>query len=323
MLAGLFRSNQPAVLFAVPLVALVLFAPTFFQPASHGSSLMPLALGFERLLGASSWAQCSMGLLLVTVLSLQLASLVNGLELMDRRNHLVAFLFPVVLAGSGVGFALEPALLGMPLVIFALRRTWSVSNTGAALGILFDAGFVIGLAAMCFLPYAFLLVVVWATISLVRPFAWREYVLPLLGLGLVFYLTWAVLHFMDATPWYPLFSFAEPSANHMDLGPDPVRSVWYILGAIILFFAIAPLVKGYSRSVMQGKNIRAAFAALTCALGVIAAGSWLINRTFPALFVAIPVAVYMSHALLVPRRPWLAEVATWSFFVLALWLSWY
>lgn len=323
MLAGLFRSNQPAVLFAVPLVVAVLCGPAFSAPVEMPPGLMPLAALVERMLGGIAWAHHLLGIVLVLMVAVQLALLVNGLELMERRNHLAALLFPVLLAGLGGEALYEPALLGMPLVLIALRRAWSINNTGAALGVLFDAGFLLGLATLCYLPYAFLLVVVWASVSVIRPFAWREHVMPVLGTALVLYLTWAALHLMDRTPWRPLLTVARwDAATATVMHPTTVRWAFLVLAGLVLFVALMGFGSGYARSVMRGKNLRASFFAFATALGVLAVLLGSLNGSFPPVLAAVPLAVLCGYAFISPKRPWLQEAAVSGLVLLALWIKW-
>lgn len=323
MLAGLFRSNQPAVLFVVPLVVAALLLPTFSAPALAQPGQMPLASLVEHLLGSAAWPRHLLAIALVIALAVQLASMVNGLELMDRRNHLVAFLFPVLLAGLGGKVLYEPALQGMPLVLLALRRTWSISNTGSVLGVLFDSGFLLGIASLFYLPYAFLLVVVWASVSVIRPFAWREYVLPMVGIALVFYFAWAVLNLADRTPWEPLHTLSHSNAAAATvLDPSSARVGFWCIAGLVLLVALMAFSSGYSRSVMRDKNLRSSFLAFTTALGVLAVLLGFLNKGFPPVLATAPLAVLCSYALLNPKRSWLAEVSVFGMVGLALWMRW-
>jgi hypothetical protein len=101
----------------------------------------------------------------------QLNALANNTDQVDRRNHLTALLFVLLLAAFDRTALLDPALLGMPLVLVGLaQRTWSMNNRSGALAELFDAGVLIGLAGLFYLPYLFLVVVLWASVSVMRPF---------------------------------------------------------------------------------------------------------------------------------------------------------
>lgn len=321
MLAGLFRSNQPAVQLAMPLLVLLLFAPSYRSPSPGFENAMPLAELVEKVLRDSTWARHTLGIILIMMLSVQLTSLVNGADLMDRRNHLPALLLPLWLAGLHQEGPYHPALLGMPLVLSALRLTLSMSNTGAVLRTLFDAGLLIGLAALCYLPFAFLIVMIWASASVIRPFAWREYALPAVAISLVFYLAWGMLHLTGHTPWYPLRTMVEAS----EAGPrgfSAARIVFHVLGAALFLDALTMFASSYARSVMRGKNLRSSFLSFAVALGVIIGVQQLINGRFPAVLGAVPLAVISSYDLLTPRKRWLAEFAALGLLASACWERW-
>lgn len=322
MLAGLFRSNQPAVLLAVPLLSAALFLPAFWHAPPVSDEGMPLAQLVQRLIGAAAWSNALVGIVLISIVAIQLAVLLNGLELMDRRNHLVALLLPVLLAGLGGPRCYDPALLGMPFVLLAVRRTWSVENTGPALRALFDAGLLTGLAALCYLPYALMLVVIWASVSVIRPFAWREYALPLLALGLVFYLTWAALHLSGETPWRPLLTIMASDSDPAVLWVGWPRRIFLSLLVPLLLLALAAFNASYARCVMRGKNLRSSFMAFSLALCVIMFLLQGLKGSFPAVLAAVPAAVIAGYAVLNPRRDWLAELAIAALLCAAVAVRW-
>ncbi|MBK9176375.1 MAG: hypothetical protein IPM46_08545 [Flavobacteriales bacterium] len=322
MLVGLFRSNQPAVLLAVPVLAAALFLPAFWHAPSVEGEGMPLAQLAQRLIGVAAWANAIAGIVLISIIAAQLALLLNALELMDRRNHLVALLFPVVLAGLGGPCCYDPALLGMPFVLMAVRRTWSVENNGPALRLLFDAGLLTGIAALCYLPYALMLMVIWASVSVIRPFAWREYALPLLAIGVVFYLTWAVLHLLGDTPWRPLLTITVPDLDSAVLWIGWPRKMFLSILVPMLLLALAAFNISYARCVMRGKNLRSSFMAFALALCVILLLLQWLKGSFPAVLAAAPAAVLSGYAVLNPRRDWLAELAVLGLLCTAIAVRW-
>ncbi|HRH38180.1 MAG TPA: hypothetical protein PK760_07540 [Flavobacteriales bacterium] len=322
MLATLFRSNQPATLFAVPVLVALLFAGDLGHPPT-AMEAMPLAALVQHLVGGSAWLNGALGFLLLALISVQMAAMSNALDLMERRNHLVAFLFPTLMACTSGGTILEPALLGMPMVLIAFRRTWSLDNTAPAFSALFDSGFWLGLAALCYLPYAALLVVVWASTSLIRPFVWREYVLPVLGSALVFYLSWSVLYLLDRTPWYPLHTVGsfDMSAG-LALAGGNLRLTADILVAIVLILGLRAFGNSYSRSVIRVRNLRAAFLTFSVVLLMLLLVMTRVNGAAPPVLVCVPLAVVCAHGWLAPKRPWLADALALGLLGLALCIRW-
>lgn len=323
MLARLFRSDQPAVLLAVPVLVLLLFGAvpwrSTWQPVEPA---MPLQAVLQHLLGLSHWVPTVITALLLMVLSVQLQALARSAELFERRGQLPALLFLLLLANLAAAHPLDPALAGMPLVVMGMRRAWSISNTGAALGALFDAGFLLGMAALFYLPYAFLLVVVWASVSVIRPFQWREYLVPFLALMVVFYLAWAVLYLMGSTPWRPLLTVLAALPATQAAAPDAQRVLLYLVLGVMLLVSLWVYAASYQRGVMREKNLRSSFMALLSALLVLMAFSWLLGQAFPPVLLAAPLAMFLAHALVGTQRAWLREAAVYALLLLGLWVQW-
>ena len=324
MLARLFRSNQPAVLAGLAVLVPVLFGKAFLLTPGPVGDVMPLYAWVLRMVGSAAWLNGLVVVVVVALLSVQLAALADHADLADRRNHLAALLFPLLLAAFSRTISVHPALLGMPLVLWALRRGWSISNTGAALGPLFDAGLLMGLAALFYLPYAFLVVVLWASVSVIRPFHWREYVVPLVACAVVFYVAWALQRLAGSVVWHPLHTILEPTSER-EAAPWPRghRILVYTVLAPLLLVSLSFFASSYQRGIMQVKNLRSSYLALAAALGVIMLGVRLLNGTFPAVLLAVPLAVLLVHALLGDRRAWLREAAVLGLISAALWAQWW
>lgn len=279
---------------------------------------MPLHQLVQHLLAAAPWTYGVLVALVIGVLAVQLTGTMNAAELADRRNHLPALLFPVLLATLAAPGSLGPAFLGMPFVLWAMRRTWSLTSGNPAGSPLFDAGLLLGIATLFYMPYAFLVVVVWASVSVIRPFQWREYLLPLLGLSLVFYLAWGVLRLLDAPTWRPLLTIALELPVQSMMG----RSYTTLLGILLVGIAVVALYKfaaQYSRGVVREQNLRSSFLAFSATLGLIIGLVLLLNGWYPGVLLAVPLALLFTFPFLGTRKPWLSEAALFALLALALW----
>lgn len=320
MLARLFRSNQPGVL-----VFLLVLVPALFlsywgtQPPPMDQG-MPLARLLARLFSTAGWAYGLLVMLLVALLGVQVAALMNETELADRRTHLAALLVPVVLALLLPPGAIGSALFGAPFVVWAMQRTWSISRSSDALSPLFDAGLLLGFAAQTYVPYAFLIVVVWASVSVIRPFNWKEYVVPLLGLVVVFYLAWGLLILMHIPVWSPLRTVSAAAAPRIAL---PEGYDWSLALVLVPVLVIAALrfAQHYGRGVVREQNVRSAFIALVLTLTLMAVFLWSITGLPAWEPIALPLAMLSTYAFLGTRRAWLGEVAVLCALLLACWLQ--
>jgi len=325
MLVRSFRQNQPAVLFLLLLVVPLLWPGALSGEAYALARLragMPLARILAQLLVLAPWVHWLVGILFSLGCGLLLDTLASDAELFDRRNHLPALLFPIMMALAPQGMWVGPAFLGLPFVLWGFARTWSIQGRTTSLGPLFDAGLLIGLAALCYFPYIFLVVVVWASVAVMRPFQWRDYVVPFVGLLVPYYLAWGVSGIFDLPAMDPLRTMAGRGMSTL----QRPTTLW---SALVLLVFVPLMLKGlanyatlYMRSIVREKNVRSAFLAASLALAILFGFESLLNRTYPGALLAVPLAVIGSHAVLRPGRDWLSELAMWWLLAAALWMRW-
>ncbi len=329
MLTKLLRQDRPVLIFLGPLLVLLLFpgagglgAP-WAEPA-HGfapwmAKGMPLYLPVAWLLAVNPWIAIATSMALVTLVGHRMDRTGNDSEVFERRNHLSSMLLPLLLALLPHGLAPGPALVGALPMLFAISKPWTTMNRAEAPGKLFDAGLLLGLAALFYLPYAFLVVVVWATIAVTRPFHWREYVLPAVGGAAVLFIGWGVAKLAFPGVWNPVasFHFGDNAPLHVQHWMNRV-----ILLGILAVLAVTVLFNFqsvYARSIIRVQNIRASFLAFAFAMSLLALFAWWLDRRIPPALLAVPASMFLAFPLLHAKRTAWADAALWSLFLLALW----
>lgn len=329
MLTKLLRQDRPILIFMGPLLVLVLFpgsgssgAPWALGPdglAPWMTTGMPLFAPVAWLLSASPWIAIATSMFLVTLVGHRMDRTGNDSEVFERRNHLSSMLFPLLLALMPHGLTPGPALVGAFPLLLAVSRPWTAMGRTGSLGKLFDAGMLLGIASLIYLPYAFLVVVIWATLAVTRPFHWREYVLPVVGGAAVLFLGWGVLRIAAPGFWDPI------AALHFS-NEAPLHELHWmyrvVLFAVLAVLAVAVLItfqSVYSRSIIRVQNIRASFLAFTFAMGLLALFAWWLDRRVPPALLAVPASMFLAFPLLHAKRTAWADAALWSLFLLALW----
>lgn len=332
MLTGFFRQDRPTTFLPLPFLVLLLWpgagtGPGAFLPdaAMSGQTVpgMPLFQALRQLADLSPWVSLLLSLIVVLGLADALNRLANDAELHERRNRMAAPLLILLLALQPYGLFCDPALVGMWVVAWAFTRIWTAIGRPNILGTLFDAGLLLGIAALFYLPYAFLTVALWATLAVTRPFKFREYVLPAIGLATILLLGWGVVHFIRPGLWAPVASMHFP----VDLA-SPAEAHWMyqvILLAVLAALALATMASFasvYGHSVMREKNIRASFLAFVFACGLLALFAWWLDGRVPPVLMAAPGAILLAFPLLrAKRRAW-ADAALWGLILLAGWARW-
>ncbi len=333
MLIRFFRRDSPYGFLLLPLLVLLLWPGAGaggagllaegMAPGMQTVEGMPLYAPVRWLMGLTPWAALLLGMVLLAGLAHSLNRMANDAELFERRNHLPVLLLPLLLAQLPFGLVPGPAFMGVWAVVLAMGRAWTAMGRKRILSALFDAGLLLGIAGAFYLPYTFLTVVLWATLAVTRPFAWREYLLPFIGMAVMLFLCWGAVHFIAPETWRPAASMQFSPAT-----PQPPAAHWMynvVLMAVLAILAISVMfafATVYGRSVMREKNIRASFLAFAFAMGLLALFAWLLEGRVPPVLVAVPGALLLAYPLLQAKRTAWAEAAVWCLLLLACWARW-
>lgn len=284
---------------------------------------MPLYAPVRALLLAVPWAAVLLGVALTLALAHATVRMANEAELFGRRNHMPALLLVLLAALLPFGLMPGPGMFGMYLVLLAVGRVWNTSARANMAMPLFDAGLLLGLAALFYLPYAFLTVAIWAALAVTRPFKLREYVLTPVALGAILTLGWGVVHFIDPALWAPAASLHFPE----DVAP-PRPAHWMhnvLLTALLGFLLLAAVLafaKLYGHSVMREKNIRASFLAFVFITGIVALFAGWLDGRLPPVLLATPASVLLAYPLVETKRTGWPDAALWGMLLLACWARW-
>jgi hypothetical protein len=82
---------------------------------------------------------------------------------------------------------LTPALFANTFLLLAVSKILATYKKDKALALIFDAGLLISIASLFFLPYIIFFLFIIASLTVLRPFNLREYILAALGLLVPYY----------------------------------------------------------------------------------------------------------------------------------------
>ncbi|PKR81946.1 hypothetical protein CW751_01005 [Brumimicrobium salinarum] len=122
----------------------------------------------------------------------------NSLEFYDKFNYLPSIIYVLLVFLFPISLRFGEDLLGHLFFILAFNQLLSIRQNDDARNHTFLSGLFLGIAAT-FLPVYFLFIfVIWFGLFTIRPFVFREYLLPLVAL--IFPFLWIVLvnpYFID------------------------------------------------------------------------------------------------------------------------------
>ncbi|MFH1160017.1 MAG: DUF6427 family protein [bacterium] len=248
MLIRYFKSSFPVQFITIGIVGVVLWGIAFADPprmpVSDGP--VPLYSFLYRWLADLPYLTTLGGLLLVLFESFFLNYIFSRHDLVHKNSTLAAFLFLLFISYLPPWLSLTPVNLSVVFLLFIVRALLKAYNQTEPIGMVYTAGFFVGMASLFYFPslllYGFLLV----CFLIYREFHWREWISSLIGLATPFLFLGVIYFLIDKLPGLSLLylsymenpGFSFPSVTRMDwlliglLGVAALLGLWSTLSRI-------------------------------------------------------------------------------------------
>lgn len=243
---------------------------------------------------------------LVFIQAILINYLINHYNLLGKSTFLPALMY-VTVSGLFIPFLmLSPPLVCNFLVIWMLFKLFNLYKGDEAKSISYDLGMIVAIGTMIYLPFIYMLLVIWIALIIFRPFDWREWIACMIGfitifffLAVFYYLNDKLGQFFDI--WLPL---ATKFSVHINI--NYYNYLVLIPVIIILVFCIFTLQQNFFKSYVQ---TRKSFQLLFFVF-LIALFSFYIRTEFHLdhfLLCAAPAAVFFAYYFLYARTRWFYE----------------
>ena len=252
-----------------------------------------------------------LALLLLLVQALRLNLVLNRLDVHPDRGYLVALTYLVVGSVTSDLDALSPLLLGQTFSVFALSALVTTSREGYDNRRLFRAGFLLGLAALCYLPLGLFVALGLLAVVIFAANAFRSALLLVCGLLSPGALAATVFLYVGALPNFVAMwlqrGLSYPAAG-LDGLPTPVA--WPLLGGVaaLLLLAVLRGLGAAQGTAFQAKFRQLMLGWLLVAVAVLAVGR---GQAPGSVVLLLPPLAYFGLYLWQrqPGRPgWVPEV---------------
>lgn len=254
-------------------------------------------------------------LLFLIIQALIFNRIINAYSLLGKQTFLPALLY--VSAGSLLSpfLILSPALICNFLILIMIERFLSIYKKQQVSSVMFDLGMIVALGTLLYFPFIVMLLLIWISLIIFRPFNWREWVSAFVGFITIFFFL-AVYYFWNDSLeqfyqiWLPLGS-KFPTYFNITF----YDSLVLIPVVIILLLGFFHVQKNFFRSVVHlRKSFQLLFFMFFLALGSFYLKSSVVLYHF--LLCVPSAAVLMAYYFLHANRRWLYE--SLYFFLLGL-----
>lgn len=257
----------------------------------------------------------SLALILIALQAFLLNNVYRSNGFFGRNNMLPAIILMLAYSWSSDYQTLHAIIPATLFVIFALHSIMRLYGQHAAYQQLFVASFCTGLAALFYIPLAYLLLMLWFTLITYRVSSWREYAVSVIGytLPFIYYLSW--LFWNDNLP-AGLIKLSE-SVYHLVIPSriSLINTIWLSVSAFMLLVSMIAVLNNMNDKLISLRRrswvlFNFSFTALIATLLT----GWPI-LTANYIFV-IPLSFFITGSFILIKRSFWFEMFALAYFLL-------
>lgn len=248
MFYKIITGNRLLTVIIIFLISLGIWLPAFLSPEIIAEGVNDYSMPFYRMFSSFLEGQVLMSKLmafgLVLIEAFMLVRINAKFVLVQQRTFLPALFFIIIAGHSPVLLQWNPVLPSAIFVIFVLDLVFRSYRDEPNSYRYFEAGIMLGLGSLFYAPLIYLLLFIWFAGMVQRPFYWREYLFPVLGILVPYVFVFAYLFFADKS--IPEFLVILKSSFNFNFEFPGYDLIYWIFGgylAIMLVIANVYLLK--------------------------------------------------------------------------------
>jgi hypothetical protein len=309
MLIRTVRENNPIAILLIILIGGLLWLPGLLEPSA------PAALVYTPLYAPVDFFLRSHPLISVIcgfILSLTEAFLLNYIiyehHLLTKKSWLPALIFAILSACTPGLLWLHPQAIAGLFLLGTLHLLLGTYRSDKAFGAVFNAGFLLGLASLFYVPSIVFLVFAITVIILLRPFIWREWIIFFFGVCVPLIYSFVYFFWNDRLQEVTRNVVTDPVVHRdffLKLAP-----AYYALTFVVLFLvtiSMGRFIAGAGTSTLKtkkGVSVMVWFLVFAI-ISILPAQNYAVAGFLFSLF---PLSLFISKYFLTARRGWIAEV---------------
>lgn len=298
MILNLYRSYQPGALFTLPLIVFGLWflGGELAQPiVHHPLHFLDISL---RWINDTLWIKAAFGTLFTLLGALIVNRIFNRHHFIDKDTYLPAFFYSIGLSSIPGNLAVSPNTIALIFILLALEQLMKISRTEDAKFFVFNAGLLFGLAIVLQPGCTPFLLLPWMTLLIIRPFKWREHVIPIIGgvVPLLYLLTYFLWKY-TFDDFILFFSWGQqPDYETFYSSSSEILTTAVICFALTVLLAIFRLLSSASTSGLRFKRIIRFVMSVVLVTGVVISFDYFGGYQMGGiLFLVIPLSLILPH----------------------------
>lgn len=274
--------------------------PILFEPAIN--NLIGIQFGDNLRPGENVFIT----LLLTLLQAFFLNRTISHFNFLGKPNFLTALMYMTLVSLCAPFLVLSPPLICNFIAIWMLGKLFNIYKQQDVKGLMFDLGMIVAAGSLIYFPFMVMMILLWISLVIFRPFNWREWMTPLLGFSTVYFLLGVIYYWTGRLQEF--FAIFEPLGYSFptELSLNVYDYLVIVPIIIALFFFLFVLKDQFFKSVV---HIRKAFQLLFFMV-LLTLSSFYLNEHITInhfLLCAPPIAIYLAYYFTHSKSKWVYE----------------
>jgi len=309
MFIRLFKSNSVVSLVTLPLLAALIWLFGFVHPqvfpAEHS---MPLYELIANALAPFPGLSVFISFALIVGEAFLLNYIITQNGVLPKQSYLTALFYVVFMSNNPEMLLLHPLVFANLFVLLAFEKLISSYRKDVAFSESFDAGILLSIAALFYLPCAVLFPLLGVAFIIFRPFNWREWLISFFGVLMPLCFVVSYYFWFNALNdfWFDKIVLTVVSKQAKVLVPGSFYFM-IITGWLIIFFALITTLGGLTSGSQKSKKTMIFFIWLALFGGASVLIAPEISTKYFSI-VAIPTSVFCANYFTTQKKEWYGEL---------------
>ena len=316
MILKFYKSDKLTVLVSLPIIGILLWLPGLLNPSVvNFSNASPL---FQWVCNIGSpFFSTVIALIIIVISALILNRVINNNEIFNRNTFLPALIYLITMSAIKEHQVLSPIVISNLFWILALRRLFNISRQVPCKKEVFDATVLMLFGGLFYFPSILMVALVWIALKILRPFVWREWVIPFFAF-VVFGAYWIVALIWGDTlnNWADYFTFDSEQFSSINL---TISWPYYILlGVVLVLVGISgyEVIRQSKGSSLRFRKIIFFFLfIIILTIAILSLVQYFSNENVYALVGAVPLSLLITFYFNYAKKEWLSQLFFYTIFI--------
>jgi len=310
MILRAFKNQRPTTLVLLILVTLCLWSFSIVQSnLSMDTFNTSIYHWFFDLLEGISFIQQIAAVVLIIVQAIMINNIVMESQLIATRTYIPSLVYIVLMSSTPELLSFHPGLIGNFFLIILMKRIFDTYRSEKTFAKIFDAGLFLGIASTLYFPYIWMLLFGWAALSILRSFAWRDWVIYAAGASVPYLFIFTYYFaFDDLANITGHFILLDKERVYQDVKiPYTYLPILFSFIGLLLISAKTVFLEWRIGAIKVKKLLSTliVFTIIATLIPFLVSGFNIIS--YVAL--AIPLCIYLSNYFTNSKRPIVAEIS--------------